>query len=172
MSDRPGAGPAEPVGDLAIVLHAHMPYVEGFGTYPFGEEWLFDAVVRSYLPVLSFARDVAISVTPVLADQLEAPGLTERLTGFTREFRVDPSRVRRWEGEITGRSRRRIGRYQLRRKIGQGGMGVVFEARDPNLGRPVALKLLSSDRLDSPESIQRFLREAKSTGSFSGSRST
>ena len=34
----------EPVGDLAIVLHSHMPYVEGFGTYPFGEEWLFDAV--------------------------------------------------------------------------------------------------------------------------------
>jgi len=25
------------VGDLALVLHSHMPYVEGFGTYPFGE---------------------------------------------------------------------------------------------------------------------------------------
>ena len=34
---------AEHRGDLAIVLHRHMPYVEGFGTYPFGEEWLFDA---------------------------------------------------------------------------------------------------------------------------------
>ena len=33
-----------------------MPYVEGFGTYPFGEEWLFDAVIRSYLPVLEVAR--------------------------------------------------------------------------------------------------------------------
>ncbi len=43
-------------GDLAIVLHSHMPYVEGFGTYPFGEEWLFDAVIRSYLPVLEVAR--------------------------------------------------------------------------------------------------------------------
>ncbi len=42
-------------GDLAIVLHSHMPYVEGFGTYPFGEEWLFDAVIRSYLPVLEVA---------------------------------------------------------------------------------------------------------------------
>ena len=37
------------VGDLAIVLHSHMPYVEGFGTYPFGEEWLFDAVIRSHV---------------------------------------------------------------------------------------------------------------------------
>jgi hypothetical protein len=26
-------------GELAIVLHSHMPYVEGFGTWPFGEEW-------------------------------------------------------------------------------------------------------------------------------------
>ena len=52
------------VGDLAIVLHSHMPYVEGFGTYPFGEEWLFDAVARSYLPVLEVARDLTMTVTP------------------------------------------------------------------------------------------------------------
>ena len=45
---------AATAGDLAIVLHSHMPYVEGFGTYPFGEEWLFDAVIRSHLPLLSF----------------------------------------------------------------------------------------------------------------------
>ena len=51
-----------------------MPYVEGFGTYPFGEEWLFDAVVRSYLPVLEVARDLTLTVTPVLADQLEDAG--------------------------------------------------------------------------------------------------
>ncbi|MEA2448889.1 MAG: 1,4-alpha-glucan branching enzyme, partial [Thermoleophilaceae bacterium] len=31
-------------GELAIVLHSHMPYVEGFGTWPFGEEWLWDAL--------------------------------------------------------------------------------------------------------------------------------
>ena len=31
-------------GALAIVLHTHMPYVEGFGTWPFGEEWLWEAV--------------------------------------------------------------------------------------------------------------------------------
>ena len=43
------------MGDLALVLHSHMPYVEGFGTYPFGEEWLFDAVIRSYVPVLRAA---------------------------------------------------------------------------------------------------------------------
>jgi 1,4-alpha-glucan branching enzyme len=78
----------EGVGDLAIVLHSHMPYVEGFGTYPFGEEWLFDAVIRSYLPVLEVARDLTMTVTPVLADQLEDAGAAERLRRFLVEWRI------------------------------------------------------------------------------------
>jgi 1,4-alpha-glucan branching enzyme len=75
-------------GDLAIVLHSHMPYVEGFGTYPFGEEWLFDAVIRSYLPVLEVARDLTMTVTPVLADQLEDAAARRRLRDFLIEWRI------------------------------------------------------------------------------------
>ncbi len=85
-----GAAPAPPqghAGDIAIVLHSHMPYVEGFGTYPFGEEWLFDAVIRSHLPVLSIAERLTMTVTPVLADQLEAPGVAARMLAFARELR-------------------------------------------------------------------------------------
>ncbi|HUB99787.1 MAG TPA: 1,4-alpha-glucan branching protein domain-containing protein [Solirubrobacterales bacterium] len=78
----------ESAGDLALVLHSHMPYVEGFGTYPFGEEWLFDAVIRSYLPVLEVARDLTLTVTPVLADQLEDAGARERLRRFLVEWRI------------------------------------------------------------------------------------
>jgi 1,4-alpha-glucan branching enzyme len=78
----------ETAGDLAIVLHSHMPYVEGFGTYPFGEEWLFDAVIRSYLPVLEVARDLTMTVTPVLADQLEDEGTRRRLRDFLLEWRI------------------------------------------------------------------------------------
>jgi 1,4-alpha-glucan branching enzyme len=76
-------------GSLALILHSHMPYVEGFGTYPFGEEWLFDAVLRSYVPVLEVADRITIGVTPVLADQLEAPGVASRLREFARRYRVD-----------------------------------------------------------------------------------
>jgi 1,4-alpha-glucan branching enzyme len=65
-----------------------MPYVEGFGTYPFGEEWLFDAVARSYLPLLERARDLTLTVSPVLADQLEAPGVADRLEAFVRRLRL------------------------------------------------------------------------------------
>jgi len=68
-----------------------MPYVEGFGTWPFGEEWLFEAIASSYLPVLAVLDDhpgkVTLSVTPVLADQLEAPGMADRLLAFLRDVR-------------------------------------------------------------------------------------
>ena len=83
-----GASRGGSAGDLALVLHSHMPYVEGFGTYPFGEEWLFDAVIRSYLPVLEFAERLTMTVTPVLADQLEDAGVARRLRDFLVEWRI------------------------------------------------------------------------------------
>src|SRR4051794_19702944 len=69
-----------------------MPYVEGFGTWPFGEEWLFEAVASSYLPLLDVLKDAAVTVTitPVLADQLEAMregAAGERFVGFVRDLR-------------------------------------------------------------------------------------
>lgn len=80
-------------GDLAIVLHSHMPYVEGFGTYPFGEEWLFDAVIRSYLPVLEIAERLTMTVTPVLADQLEDSATLMRLREFLIRWRIGAARA-------------------------------------------------------------------------------
>jgi len=80
-----------PAGELAIVLHSHMPYVEGYGTWPFGEEWLWEAVATSYLPLLEVLDPdgpVTLSVTPVLADQLEADGVDERMATFLGEVRA------------------------------------------------------------------------------------
>jgi 1,4-alpha-glucan branching enzyme len=93
----------ESAGDLALVLHSHMPYVEGFGTYPFGEEWLFDAVVRSYLPVLEVAERLTMTVTPVLADQLEDGGAAERLRRFLLEWRIGAAEADLPEGPAEGR---------------------------------------------------------------------
>ena len=79
-------------GALALVLHSHMPYVEGFGTWPFGEEWLWEAVATVYLPLLDVLRGqpVTVGLTPVLCDQLET--LTgdggERFTAFLRDIRA------------------------------------------------------------------------------------
>jgi 1,4-alpha-glucan branching enzyme len=77
-------------GRLAIVLHSHLPYVEGFGTWPFGEEWLWEAIATSYLPLLDMMEKGApltLSLTPVLCDQLEAPGALERCRAFLRDVR-------------------------------------------------------------------------------------
>jgi 1,4-alpha-glucan branching enzyme len=79
-------------GALALVLHSHMPYVEGFGTWPFGEEWLWEAVATVYLPLLDLldGAPVTLGLTPVLCDQLETlPGPAgERYLGFLRDVRA------------------------------------------------------------------------------------
>jgi 1,4-alpha-glucan branching enzyme len=79
-----------PRGALAIVLHTHMPYVEGFGTWPFGEEWLWEAMAGCYLPLLELldaGAPLTLSLTPVLCDQLEAPGVAQRFEKFVGEVR-------------------------------------------------------------------------------------
>ena len=79
-------------GGLALLLHSHMPYVEGFGTWPFGEEWLWEAVASVYLPLLDVldGAPVTVGLTPVLCDQLEtlpsAGG--ERMLSFLRDVRA------------------------------------------------------------------------------------
>lgn len=59
----------------------------------------------------------------------------------------------------------RFGNYRLLRKLGQGGMGAVFEADDLESGRRVALKLLAHS-LDSPEARNRFFREGRLAASI------
>jgi serine/threonine-protein kinase len=54
----------------------------------------------------------------------------------------------------------RIGRYQIDRLIGKGGMGEVYLAQDTSLKRDVAIKLLPSDRTQDREWMRRFEREA------------
>jgi eukaryotic-like serine/threonine-protein kinase len=57
-----------------------------------------------------------------------------------------------------------LGQYVLLDKLGEGGMGQVFKARQRNIGRLVALKVIRKERLSRPDVIRRFEREVRLAG--------
>ncbi|MBI1318395.1 MAG: protein kinase [Candidatus Hydrogenedens sp.] len=65
---------------------------------------------------------------------------------------------------------RQFGRYQIVRELGKGAMGIVYEGRDPNINRRVAIKTARRDVMEASgmaeEMMERFLREAQSAGSL------
>ncbi|HSF15939.1 MAG TPA: protein kinase, partial [Vicinamibacteria bacterium] len=60
----------------------------------------------------------------------------------------------------------KLAHYEVVELIGRGGMGEVYRARDGNLGRDVAIKVLPAEFSDNPESLARFEREAKMLASL------
>src|SRR5512138_107192 len=63
----------------------------------------------------------------------------------------------------------RVGPYEIAEPIGVGGMGEVYRARDVNLGRDVALKVLPDAFAQDAERLARFEREAKTLAALSHS---
>jgi CHASE2 domain-containing sensor protein len=104
------------------------------------------AIERRELHVLRdrFARFDPVVVNAVLAD----PSVALRL----RALAIGPESV--------------IAGYRLVRLAGRGGMGVVYEAIQLNLGRPVALKLIDPAHADDPELRARFIRESRAAASL------
>jgi 1,4-alpha-glucan branching enzyme len=69
-------------GTFCLVLHSHLPWLAHHGSWPVGEEWLYQAWAHSYLPVVELLQRFAdegrtdmltLGVTPVLAAQLDDP---------------------------------------------------------------------------------------------------
>lgn len=59
------------------------------------------------------------------------------------------------------------GRYRLQRRLGAGGMGVVYQATDSELARSVAVKVIRPESVADPQTMERFRREARAAASLS-----
>ncbi len=77
--------------DFVLMLHSHLPWVLGHGRWPHGSDWLCEAAVDSYLPLLDrlqrFDADgvrapVTVGITPVLAAQFASPAFNKELEHF------------------------------------------------------------------------------------------
>jgi len=66
---------------------------------------------------------------------------------------------------------KKIGKYEIVRELGRGAMGIVYEGRDPDIGRKVAIKTIRFDvinrKAEQEEAQKRFMREAQSAGNLS-----
>ncbi|MFO0616884.1 MAG: serine/threonine-protein kinase [Polyangiaceae bacterium] len=91
---------------------------------------------------------------------LDAPSIDDSGDAFLREVARAP-RVAPPERDVD-RTGEVLGRFELTKKLGQGGMGVVYAARDRRLGREVALKLLPVGAMGDEARRRAFLREARS----------
>lgn len=67
------------MGTFVLALHSHLPYCRGAGRWPHGEEWVHEAVLGTYLPLLVLLHDlrdagvpyrIVIGLTPILIEQL------------------------------------------------------------------------------------------------------
>jgi 1,4-alpha-glucan branching enzyme len=94
---------AQPVGTFVLALHSHLPYARGAGRWPHGEEWIHEAMLGTYLPLLVLFHDlreqgvrfrIVIGLTPVLLEQLADRDVDGRFIEYADD------QIRRAEADV------------------------------------------------------------------------
>jgi Protein kinase domain len=123
--------------------------------------------VGSHLPAQSAGATPAEGPAIMKTDWSAAPQTDPAVTGDEKTTVDHTPR----SAEIQAEQRRgtppeRIGRYHVRRFVGEGAFGRVYEAYDPQLKRAVALKVAKIDRTGDTDRRKRFLREAEAAANL------
>jgi serine/threonine-protein kinase len=132
-------------------------------------EQLLHAVIAAYLEAVRAGqapdRQELLSRHPDLADDLAAffadHDKLQRLAAPPSPGPTGPALT-----DCPGSTVRYFGDYELLEKIAEGGMGVVWRARQVSLNRPVALKMIRAGELATAEEVQRFRFEAQAAGNL------
>lgn len=83
-------------GAFTFVLHSHLPYARMAGRWPHGEEWIHEAAIDTYLPLLEALHDLAaegvryrltLGITPVLAEQLADGDVLANFDAYVADLR-------------------------------------------------------------------------------------
>jgi len=84
---------SNPLGSFSFVLHSHLPYVLSHGQWPHGTDWLHEATLGCYLPLLKVLRSLAargltpqvtLGITPVLAEQLADSSFHDEFAAYLK----------------------------------------------------------------------------------------
>jgi len=79
------------IGSFSFIFHSHLPYVRKAGVWPFGEEWLHEALSETYIPILDVFYNLidegikpkaTVGITPILAEQLNDPYLSKKFQKY------------------------------------------------------------------------------------------
>ena len=98
---------SESLGSFCLVLHGHLPYVLRHGTWPHGEDWLYEAAAETYLPLLAMLGEcrylnghpkMTMGLTPVLLEQLAHDHFKQGFEHYLRD-RIERARQDRKQFE-------------------------------------------------------------------------
>lgn len=133
------------------------------------------AVHRNDIP----QQNALLEANPDLKDFVEPLGTLDRMTPDVEfaetllqafpemPFESDAATSGDSESPVETMTTRQFGRFELLEELGRGGMGVVFRARQTDLNRIVAIKMILVNRLASQDHIRRFYQEAQAAGRLS-----
>src|SRR3979409_1734008 len=98
----------------ALVLHSHLPCVRGAGRWPHGEEWVHEAILGTYLPLLVLLHDlraegiryrITIGLTPTLIEQLTDAAIATRFLAYPHD-QLHRAELDAWDFGVAGASAR------------------------------------------------------------------